>query len=150
MIDLLDSLRELGREDGYIPPVPRLLDQSVRRALESVRARPELRSRAISISTSGDMNGVFDPRKLERALFNLLLNACEATAQSQGQIKVEVASSAESFEIRVADNGPGVPDSIRSTLFNPFVSSGKSNGTGLGLAIVSKGIHHHGGTVKGV
>jgi signal transduction histidine kinase len=145
MIDLLDSLRELGREDGYIAPVPGFLDQSVRRAIESVRARPELRSRAISISTSGDMNGVFDPRKLERAFFNLLLNACEATGQSQGQIKVEVASSEEAFEIRVADNGPGVPESIRSTLFNPFVSSGKTNGTGLGLAIVSKIVHDHGG-----
>jgi signal transduction histidine kinase len=145
MIDLLDSLRELGREDGYIASVPGFLDQSVRRAIESVRARPELRSRAISISTSGDMNGVFDPRKLERAFFNLLLNACEATGQSQGQIKVEVASSEEAFEIRVADNGPGVPESIRSTLFNPFVSSGKTNGTGLGLAIVSKIVHDHGG-----
>jgi signal transduction histidine kinase len=145
MIDLLDSLRELGREDGYIAPVPGFLDQSVRRAIESVRARPELRSRAISISTSGDMNGVFDPRKLERAFFNLLLNACEATGQSQGQIKVEVTSLEEVFEIRVADNGTGVPESIRSTLFNPFVSSGKTNGTGLGLAIVSKIVHDHGG-----
>jgi signal transduction histidine kinase len=145
MIDLLDSLRELGREDGYIAPVPGFLDQSVRRAIESVRARPELRSRAISISTSGDMNGVFDPRKLERAFFNLLLNACEATGESRGQIKVEVTSLEEVFEIRVADNGPGVPESIRSTLFNPFVSSGKTNGTGLGLAIVSKIVHDHGG-----
>ena len=147
MIDLLDSLRELAREDNSIVPVPGLLDLTVRRAMESVRARPELRSRTISVSTSGDMNGVFDPKKMERAFFNLLLNACEATAQSQGQIKIEVESSGESFAVRVADNGPGVPDSIRGTLFNPFVSSGKSNGTGLGLAIVSKVVHDHGGTV---
>src|SRR5580704_6259341 len=147
MIDLLDSLRELAREDSSIVPVPGFLDQSVRRAMESVRARPELRSRTISIDTAGDMSGVFDPKKLERAFFNLLLNACEATAQSQGQIKIEVSSLAELFEVRIADNGPGVPDSIRGTLFNPFVSSGKSNGTGLGLAIVSKVVHDHGGTV---
>jgi signal transduction histidine kinase len=93
------------------------------------------------------MNGVFDPKKMERAFFNLLLNACEATGQSEGQIKIEVGSSGESFEVRVADNGAGVPVSIRGTLFDPFVSSGKSNGTGLGLAIVSKVIHDHGGTV---
>jgi signal transduction histidine kinase len=147
MIDLLDSLRELAREDSSIVPIPGFLDQSVRRAMESVRARPELRSRTISINTAGDMSGVFDPKKLERAFFNLLLNACEATAQSQGQIKIEVSSLAELFEVRIADNGPGVPDSIRGTLFNPFVSSGKSNGTGLGLAIVSKVVHDHGGTV---
>jgi signal transduction histidine kinase len=147
MTDLLDSLRELARTDSSIVPVPALLDQSMRRAIDSVRARPELRSRVISISTSGDMNGVFDPKKMERAFFNLLLNAGEATAQSEGEIKIEIGSSGESFEVRVADNGAGVPASIRGTLFNPFVSSGKSNGTGLGLAIVSKVIHDHGGAV---
>ncbi len=53
-----------------------------------------------------------------------------------------------SFEVRVADNGPGIPESIRNTLFDPFVSSGKPNGTGLGLAIVNKIIHDHGGSVS--
>jgi signal transduction histidine kinase len=85
---------------------------------------------------------------MERAFFNLLLNACEATAQRQGQIRVDLHSSAESFEVRVADNGPGIPSSIRSTLFDPFVSSGKPNGTGLGLAIVNKIIRDHGGSVS--
>ena len=94
------------------------------------------------------MEGVFDPKKMERAFFNLVLNACEATAQRQGQISVELHSSAESFEVRVADNGPGIPASIRGTLFDPFVSSGKPNGTGLGLAIVNKIIRDHGGSVS--
>jgi signal transduction histidine kinase len=94
------------------------------------------------------MEGVFDPKKIERAFFNLMLNACEATTQRQGQIRVELHSSAESFEVRVADNGPGIPESIRNTLFDPFVSSGKPNGTGLGLAIVNKIIHDHGGSVS--
>jgi signal transduction histidine kinase len=148
MTDLLDSLRELAREDRAISPAPASLDQTVRHAIESVVTRPELRSRRISISASGEMEGVFDPKKIERAFFNLMLNACEATAQRQGQIRVELHSSAESFEVRVADNGPGIPESIRNTLFDPFVSSGKPNGTGLGLAIVNKIIHDHGGSVS--
>jgi len=148
MTDLLDSLRELAREDRAISPSPASLDQTVRHAIESVVTRPELRSRRISISASGEMEGVFDPKKIERAFFNLMLNACEATAQRQGQIRVELHSSAESFEVRVADNGPGIPESIRNTLFDPFVSSGKPNGTGLGLAIVNKIIHDHGGSVS--
>jgi nitrogen-specific signal transduction histidine kinase len=46
------------------------------------------------------------------------------------------------------DEGCGVPDVIRETVFDPFVSSGKPNGTGLGLAIVSKIVQDHGGSVS--
>jgi signal transduction histidine kinase len=148
MTDLLDSLRELARADSAVSPAPGSLDQTVRRAVEAVLTRPELRSRRISISASDELEGVFDAKKIERAFFNLILNACEATAQLQGQISVELHSSTESFQVRVADNGPGIPASIRGTLFDPFVSSGKPNGTGLGLAIVNKIIHDHGGSVR--
>jgi signal transduction histidine kinase len=100
----------------------------------------------ISIQTSPDTTGVFDPKKIERALFNLLLNACEATSD-RGKIDIEVKCLDHSFEVRIADDGIGIPAGIRSTLFDPFISSGKSNGTGLGLAIVSKIVHDHYGSV---
>ena len=145
--ELLDSLRDLARERRNISPVGASLDQSVRRAIDAVLARPELRGRYISVRTDGDMTGVFDPKKIERAFFNLALNACEATAREQGRIKIDILSSENSFEIRIADNGQGIPASIQRTLFDPFVSAGKSNGTGLGLAIASKIIHDHGGSV---
>lgn len=145
--ELLDSMRDLAREQRNISPVPASIDQAMRRAIDAVLARPELRDRSISVCVTGDMNGIFDPKKMERAFLNLALNACEATAGQQGRIRIDMLSSEDSFEIRVADNGPGIPLSIRSTLFDPFVSSGKSNGTGLGLAIVSKVIHDHGGSI---
>lgn len=148
MTDLLDSLRELAQEGSAISPVPGSLDQAVRGAVEAVLTRPELRNRTISISRSGEMEGVFDPKKMERAFFNLLLNACEATGQGQGRISVDIVSSPQSFDVRVVDNGPGIPPAILETLFDPFVSSGKPNGTGLGLAIVNKIVHDHGGSVS--
>ena len=147
MIDLLDSLRELAREDSSIAPIPASLNQTLRRAVDAVRARPEMRNLEISVSTAGDMDGVFDPKKIERAFFNLVLNACEATVPSQGRVKIEICSAGESFEVRVSDNGAGIPPSILNTLFDPFISSGKPNGTGLGLAIVNKIVHDHGGLV---
>jgi signal transduction histidine kinase len=146
--ELLDSLRDLADERRTITPVPASIDQTIRRAIEAVQARPELRSRSILMTTTGDMAGVFDPKKMERAFFNLTMNACEATPERKGRIEIDILSSAESFEIRVSDNGSGIPAAIRNTLFDPFVSSGKSNGTGLGLAIVSKIIHDHGGVVS--
>lgn len=148
MTDLIDSLRELAHEGSTINPVPASLDQTVRRAVDAVISRPELRNRKIEIRTTGEMSGVFDPKKIERALFNLLLNACEAAPNWQGQIQVEIASNGEAFEIRVIDNGAGIPATIRGTLFDPFVSSGKPNGTGLGLAIVKKIIQDHDGVVR--
>jgi signal transduction histidine kinase len=63
-------------------------------------------------------------------------------------VEIGVSSSEASFEARISDNGPGVPVPIRQTLFDPFVTSGKSNGTGLGLAIVDKIVHDHGGSIQ--
>jgi signal transduction histidine kinase len=85
---------------------------------------------------------------MERALLNLAVNACEAVPNRQGKIAFDIVSTPESFEIRVSDNGPGIPVAIRGNLFDPFVSAGKPNGTGLGLAIVSKIIADHGGGVS--
>jgi signal transduction histidine kinase len=147
MVDLLDSLRELAREDNLIAPIPASLNQTIRRAVDAVRARPELRNLEISINSSGEMDGVFDPKKIERAFFNLVLNACEATVPSQGYVRIEICSIGESFAVRVADNGTGIPSCIATSLFDPFVSVGKPNGTGLGLAIVNKIVQDHGGSV---
>jgi nitrogen-specific signal transduction histidine kinase len=52
------------------------------------------------------------------------------------------------LEIRVADNGSGIPAEIRDTLFQPFVTAGKDNGIGLGLATVHKIVQEHQGQVE--
>lgn len=147
MTDLIDSLRELAYQRRAISPVPTNLEQILRRAIEAVKVRPEFRHRLITVTARDEAEGVFDPKKLERAFFNLVLNACEATPDGDGRVIVDVQSSKDSFEIRVIDQGPGVPQSIRDNVFDPFVSSGKSNGTGLGLAIVTKIVNDHGGSV---
>jgi signal transduction histidine kinase len=148
MTDLIDSLRELAHQRSAISPEPANLDQIVRRAIEAVKARPEFRNRTITLIARDEMEGVFDPRKLERAFFNLVLNACEATPEGESRVTVDVQTQEESFEVRVTDQGPGIPNNIRDIVFDPFVSSGKPNGTGLGLAIVSKIVHDHGGSVR--
>ena len=56
------------------------------------------------------------------------------------------ASAGAPIEIRVEDNGPGVPESLRDHLFQPFVTT-KANGTGLGLALVTKLVTSHGGLI---
>jgi signal transduction histidine kinase len=148
MTDLIDSLRELARQRSAISPEPTDLEQIILRAIEAVQMRPEFRNRMIVLHAESEMEGVFDPRKLERVFFNLVLNACEAMPEGEGRVSVDVQTRKDSFEIRVTDQGGGVPETIRGRAFDPFVSSGKPNGTGLGLAIVSKIVGDHGGSVS--
>jgi len=148
MTDLIDSLRELAYQRTAISPEPTDLDQIIRRAIEAVKVRPEFRHQTISLVAHDTTEGVFDPKKLERAFFNLVLNACEASLNAESRVIIDVKSRKDSFEVRVIDEGCGVPESIRANVFDPFVSSGKPNGTGLGLAIVSKIVQDHGGSVS--
>jgi signal transduction histidine kinase len=85
---------------------------------------------------------------MERALYNLLLNACEAAPPLGGKIEVTAMESVGTITIAVSDNGPGIAESIRDRLFHPFVSYGKENGTGLGLAVVQKIVHDHSGQIS--
>ncbi len=90
-----------------------------------------------------------DGKKLQRALLNLVQNAAEALEDAstpRPAIRVRVTQEGELMRFEVTDNGPGIPVAIRSKLFEPFVTQGKSNGTGLGLAIVRQAAEAHGGT----
>jgi signal transduction histidine kinase len=147
MTDLIDSLRELSYQRNAITPTRTRIDQVIRRAIEAIHAKPEFRNARIMLVSADDLEGMFDARKLERVFFNLILNACEATPGVDGLIAIDAKRQDSSFEIRIQDNGPGIPSSIQNSLFDPFVSFGKPNGTGLGLAIVSKIVHDHGGSV---
>lgn len=146
MTDLIDSLRELSFHRNALHPTRTKLELVIRRAIEAIHARPEFRVSRIVLLGPEDLEGMFDSKKLERVFFNLILNACEAS-RGNGAITVRTGKTEEQFQIRVSDSGPGIPEMVRDTLFDPFVSYGKPNGTGLGLAIVSKIVQDHSGHV---
>jgi signal transduction histidine kinase len=115
--------------------------------MQAVRLHPRHQGTLIEVDSNGQGPAWFDPRKLERALYNLLLNACEAAPSSEGRVRVTISRTASSVTIAVSDNGPGIAEPIRDKLFHPFVSYGKENGTGLGLTVVQKIVQDHGGEV---
>jgi signal transduction histidine kinase len=115
--------------------------------MQSVRLHPRHQGTLIEVHGSGQSLAWFDPRKLERALYNLLLNACEAAPSSEGRVLVTVERAGPAVTIAVSDNGPGIAEPIRDKLFHPFVSFGKQNGTGLGLTVVQKIVQDHGGQI---
>ena len=92
---------------------------------------------------------------LRQVLNNLIINAHHAIADNQtisGNGKLLIRSTFASqisgnyIDIEIADSGPGIPDDIRDSLFDPYVSS-KAKGSGLGLAIVKRIIEEHSGSV---
>ena len=147
MTELIDSLLEFSRTRESLRLTFGNVKESIDRVIHAVRSHPRFQPVRISVREAGDCQGWFDTKKLERALYNLLLNACEATSGEDRRIDIEVAQVLAGIQIRVGDNGRGVPESIRGRLFEPFVSSGKENGTGLGLTVVQKIVQDHGGDV---
>jgi signal transduction histidine kinase len=147
MTDLIDSLLEFARTRESLSPTYANVAETVQRAMQSVRLHPRHQGTLIELHCSGPSLAWFDPRKLERALYNLLLNACEAAPSSEGRVLVTVERSGPSVAIAISDNGPGIAEPIRDKLFHPFVSFGKQNGTGLGLTVVQKIVQDHGGQV---
>lgn len=93
---------------------------------------------------------LMDRQLIERVLYNLLLNAAQASPP-QGSITVKTRQAGDTVEgstveIDVIDRGTGIAPKDRESIFNPFFTT-KSSGVGLGLAIVSKIIDEHGGQI---
>ena len=147
MTDLIDSLLEFARTRESLTPTYGNVSETIQRAVQAVRLHPRHHNRSIDVLCGSQVSGWFDQRKLERALYNLLLNACEAAPAVGGKVEVTAGEISGIMTISVADNGPGIAESIREHLFHPFVSYGKENGTGLGLAVVQKIVQDHGGEI---
>lgn len=93
-----------------------------------------------------------DVNRIRQVMHNLLKNAIEACEDSDKAVDIVISYHPLSkqqrrwLEIQVQDHGPGIPDKIIDTLFEPYATT-KHKGTGLGLAIVKKIIEEHGGDV---
>jgi signal transduction histidine kinase len=122
------------------------LDDAVAAALASLA---ELTARAgvtLDLDLASDVALPLDTDGLQRALRNLVQNACDAMPEG-GSVRVSTRREGGAAEIRVLDDGPGIPAEIAERLFEPFVTAGKARGTGLGLAVVRKIVDEHGGSV---
>jgi len=148
MTDLIDSMIELSRKPGALHTSPTDVVAVLDHAIRAVRSHPDHRTRNIELHSPARYEGWFESKRLERAFYNLLLNAAEATANAEDggwiQVAIEGGKNGE-IAIRVVDNGPGIPDAIRVKIFEPFVGFGKEHGTGLGLTIAQKVLRDHGG-----
>ncbi len=131
----------------------------VREAVQLADAHPDRGEVDIECTAPDDGSVVVqgDQDLLHRAVFNLLLNAAQASPAG-GTVRVEVAvaqpeqlplgvrNEGGSVSLRVSDQGSGIPMEIRDRLFDPFFTT-KPGGSGLGLAVVHRAIEAHRGMV---
>lgn len=101
---------------------------------------PECRKRAVTVSlvaADKPVHVLADPVALDQIVHNLLMNALQAlehVPEQQRQITLTVRASGGHGELLVQDNGPGIPEDLRSRIFEPFFST-RDGGLGLGLSL---------------
>jgi signal transduction histidine kinase len=149
--DLIESLLIFSRTGTSVRKSPELMVPMLERASALIRAHPDAEGVTV-VTRYGDpaeTEAVVDGKQIERAIYNLLLNACQSIRAPGREASVLMTLEARDRHIVVSviDNGAGVPENIRDSLFEPFVSQGKHKGTGLGLTLAYCIAVEHGGEV---
>jgi signal transduction histidine kinase len=149
MTERIDSLLQFGSNGRTNPLISECVSLVLEKAIAAVKLHPDGRNVLVSVGNVLPVEAEIDARNLESAIYNLLLNACQAAIRSSHapEVKVHVTEVDEQICVTISDNGPGVPALVRRTLFNPFVTAGKPNGTGLGLTLARRIAEEHGGSV---
>lgn len=138
---LLDCFR-------HVPDSRRPLDLSSVLADVMQRAADDNRCAARTLETGGldvAMPVRAEPLRVGLACLNVIRNACQS---AQSRLRVSAHDAGDCWEVRVEDDGPGIPEPQRAQIFEPFYSTrAAGEGTGLGLAVVSSVLKEHGGRV---
>jgi two-component system sensor histidine kinase HydH len=107
-----------------------------------------MKERQINLNVVLDWNGkvLWDHRQILQVFMNIIQNAVDAIGKN-GNITISLIKiNDRTLEIRVEDDGPGMPDKIRNNIFNLYFTT-KAKGTGIGLSIVQRIIYEHGGII---
>ena len=101
----------------------------------------------LSFDIHSDIKIFGDKEKLIKAFYNIFDNSREAMTEG-GTLTVRVTSNGNNAEVVISDTGKGIPDSIRESIFKPFVTYEKPEAIGLGLAYTENIITGHKGTIS--
>jgi signal transduction histidine kinase len=149
--ELLESLLIFSKTGAVYHRERNSMLRIAERCVSLLKAHPEAEGVAIRIECA-DPAGAYalvDEKQMQRAIYNLLLNACQSAHKSEGarEVLVSIATAEKTITLTITDSGPGVAEHIRNSLFEPFVSDGKHSGTGLGLTLANSVAKEHGGAV---
>jgi signal transduction histidine kinase len=134
-----------GREEM----APLVVNDVVERSLELCQYQVSSGRIELVKSLEGDLPRVLGvSNQLETALINLVVNAVHAMGEKGGRLTVGTRRRGDDVEVSVADEGSGIPERIRASIFEPFVTTKpEGKGTGLGLSTVLMVVERHNGRV---
>jgi anti-sigma regulatory factor (Ser/Thr protein kinase) len=140
-LDVLDEAKELIQAP-FESERPAATEASLAAIVEEVCAQlaPKAEQAGVVLDLRVAPDTAVMPTTLREAVFNLVDNALDAAA---GQVEVDVTGG----DVTVVDDGPGIPDTDVTRLFEPFYST-KDNGSGMGLAIADALVAEVGGQIR--
>ena len=148
-VTLASNVLAYGKSEEAAPSLDLLwLAPAVEAAAEDAGLTADGVRLALKVGPQARVNA--DPEQLHRILVNLLRNGRQAIAAHEasggkGAIAVSLEQPNGASLIRIADDGPGVPERIQARLFQPFAATASPGGAGLGLAIARELAQGHGG-----
>lgn len=149
--DMIESLLIFSRTGTSVRKSPELMAPLIERVAALIRSHPDAEGVTLVVHYRDpiETEAFVDGKQIERAIYNLLLNACQSVRGVGTVPKVSITLDMQDLEmiVSVMDNGTGVPEKIRENLLEPFVSEGKHKGTGLGLTLAHCIAMEHGGGV---
>ena len=163
---IVNDMLMMGRDTGEQRPtdINGLLDEHARLAYHSARALDTNFQLDIQQDLDPGLGEIeVVPRDLGRVFLNMVGNACDATDEKRRKLSsdeqegepymptlwIATHKGAENVEIRIKDNGSGMPSDVIDKIFNPFFTTKPTDkGTGLGLAISNDIVRQHGGSIS--
>ena len=155
---MLEHARKEGG-DSRPTEINSMLEEYIALAFHSMRAVDNTFQMTIEKDFGEDVGSVVGvPQDLSRVFLNIVTNACQATLEKQTaettaadyKPTLSVTSRRENgqVEVRIRDNGPGIPEEHLKKIFEPFFTTKDTDkGTGLGLSLCHDIVRGHGGTL---
>ena len=152
LIEQIDTLSHIATEFSGFAQMPTAhvtqfdLDQVLQSVADLYAEHDSVKVRFNSLDGTPHLITA-DRDQMMRVFSNLVKNGVQATEEvAQGTVDIEIWHKDGKVEIRVRDNGKGIPEALKSRIFTPNFTT-KSGGTGLGLAICKQIVEQFGGTI---